>query len=284
KLVQMQFPSLSSKFLPFDFPFEVYAKLIKKAYAKQLNLNEQDIGISYITECLANLNAIKQPLGKPKSNIDLVFLLSTLFKDILQHIHFVNEEECEISPKGILWSKVGAIRRTTSIIDYLSVDGINHVRNILEKAELGQLNHIKILECYSCVGGCVGGTFTLENPFIAKTKVNGLYEFLKSKQELISYQNLKELLNEELWSFEKTLECLNVNVLDVDFLTSLVKLQTINELYERLPKIDCSACGSPSCRSLAEDVALGIKKIEDCVVLNLKDGCDEDESDRDYKS
>ena len=29
---------------------------------------------------------IKQPIGKEKSNIDCVFLLSTIFKDILNHL------------------------------------------------------------------------------------------------------------------------------------------------------------------------------------------------------
>ncbi|HAX73096.1 MAG TPA: 4Fe-4S ferredoxin [Firmicutes bacterium] len=278
KFVQTSFPDTSSKFLPFDLPFEVCAKYLREIYAVKLKLNQSEIGISYISECLANLQAIKQPLGKLKSNIDLVFLLSTIFKDILQHLNVTIDDKFTISKKGILWSKVGALRRTTNIIDYLSVDGISQVGNILEKVELGQLNHIKIIECYACIGGCVGGTFTLENPFVAKTKVNALHETLQENHNLEVYQDLKEKLNKDFWLFSEPLEGSAIKGLAVDFFTSLIKLQQINDLYAKLPKIDCCACGSPSCRALAEDVANGIKQMEDCVVLNRVNGRDTDES------
>ncbi|MTM90570.1 4Fe-4S ferredoxin, partial [Turicibacter sanguinis] len=55
-----------------------------------------------------------------------------------------------------------------------------------------------------------------------------------------------------------------------DFFTSLVKLQQINDIYHQLPNIDCCACGSPSCRALAEDIVAGLKRLEDCIVLTQK--------------
>ena len=44
----------------------------------------------------------------------------------------------------------------------------------------------------------------------------------------------------------------------------------IEELYKQLPGLDCGACGSPTCRSLAEDVVLGRAKFEDCIVRKRK--------------
>ena len=225
--------------------------------------------VSYITECLANLHAISDAVGKHNSEIDHVFLLSTLFRDILKHLKLTDQQPISTQLDSILWAKVGALRRTTNIHEYLSVDGISYVGTILEKVELNQLDHIKLLECYSCVLGCVGGTFTLENPFIAKTKVNGLYEQLSEIHD--DFTNELRQLEETVWEFEKPLEQFARQILDDDFMMSLMKLQAINQLYEQLPQIDCCACGSPSCRALAEDVIAGKKQFEDCVVRNKRE-------------
>ncbi len=40
----------------------------------------------------------------------------------------------------------------------------------------------------------------------------------------------------------------------------------IEEIYKVLPQIDCGACGSPTCKSLAEDIVMGRAQIDDCIV------------------
>lgn len=269
KLIQVKYPDLKNHLVPFDFPIEICAKLVRKMYATKLAINSSEIGVSYITECLANYMEIKQPIGKKQSNINLVFLLSTIFKDILKHIDNESVPKLDhlVSLKGILCAKVGGIRRMTDLIDCLSVDGMYQVKEILEKLDMGQLSHINVLECYACVGGCVGGTFTLENPFIAKSKINRLVKsVIPSSEE--QKQVLKEMSEEFDWIFESELELFDISKLDDDFFTSLVKLQNINEIYQQLPNIDCCACGSPSCRALAEDIVAGLKHLSDCVVLS----------------
>ena len=37
------------------------------------------------------------------------------------------------------------------------------------------------------------------------------------------------------------------------------------EIYELLPKIDCGACGSPTCMTFAEDVIMGDANRNDCI-------------------
>ena len=176
---------------------------------------------------------IKQPIGKKESNINFVFLLSTIFKDILKHIENDPPQTLNhtVSLNGILCAKVGGIRRITQLIDCLSVDGMNQVVEILEKLDMGQLNHINV---------------SLEK------------------------QMLKELSDTYDWVFESELEHFDISKLDDDFFTSLVKLQQINDIYHQLPNIDCCACGSPSCRALAEDIVAGLKRLEDCIVLTQK--------------
>ena len=54
--------------------------------------------------------------------------------------------------------------------------------------------------------------------------------------------------------------------LDEDVAHALVKLERLDQITNSLPGLDCGACGSPSCRALAEDVIRGIALETDCVI------------------
>ena len=41
----------------------------------------------------------------------------------------------------------------------------------------------------------------------------------------------------------------------------------LEKIYERLPKLDCGSCGSPSCHDLAEDIVRGFADETDCVFV-----------------
>lgn len=55
--------------------------------------------------------------------------------------------------------------------------------------------------------------------------------------------------------------------LDKDIKKAIQKMKKINEFLTMLPGLNCSACGSPSCYALAEDIVLGKASIDDCIVL-----------------
>ena len=58
--------------------------------------------------------------------------------------------------------------------------------------------------------------------------------------------------------------------LDEDMVLAMKKMQKINKIKAYLPGIDCAACGSPSCRTLAEDVVQGRSRTSDCVFVAMK--------------
>ena len=53
--------------------------------------------------------------------------------------------------------------------------------------------------------------------------------------------------------------------LDDDIQKAMRKMLLLEYIYERLPKLDCGSCGSPSCRALAEDIVRGHAKETDCI-------------------
>ena len=40
-------------------------------------------------------------------------------------------------------------------------------------------------------------------------------------------------------------------------------------MLERLPEKDCAACGAPDCETLADDIVLGERRVEDCVFVRI---------------
>ena len=61
------------------------------------------------------------------------------------------------------------------IKNYLAVDGIENVINILEELELGKIRDMEFLGAYACTGGCVGGAASRgEMPLLQKTRIKHL--------------------------------------------------------------------------------------------------------------
>ena len=53
--------------------------------------------------------------------------------------------------------------------------------------------------------------------------------------------------------------------LDDDIKEAIKKLENIEKLSKNLPGLDCGACGSPSCRCMAEDIVRGFADEMDCI-------------------
>ncbi|HBG15269.1 MAG TPA: hypothetical protein DDW93_00685, partial [Firmicutes bacterium] len=52
-----------------------------------------------------------------------------------------------------------------------------------------------------------------------------------------------------------------------DLSTAIKKMGQLEEIVSKLPGIDCGACGSPTCRSLAEDIVQGKAQLTDCIII-----------------
>ena len=44
------------------------------------------------------------------------------------------------------------------------------------------------------------------------------------------------------------------------------KMSEIEDLAASLPALDCGSCGAPTCRAFAEDVVLGGRSVDECIV------------------
>lgn len=267
RLIQIRYPTLIENIINLEAPLEVAGRIARQKIIEMTGLPSEDIGVFYITQCPATITSIRNPIGIEKSCIDGAISIEAIYTKLLRIYDDIeiksNIQKC--SGKGIGWGMVGGQSFAMGIDNYLAVDGIDEVVRVLDQFELGKLHDIDFFEGYACVTGCVGGPLNAENPFIAKTRVRKRSKGSRY-MDLSEYENLPEEILE--WNID--IEPFPVLKLDKDFKKALDKMAKIEELLQVLPGIDCGACGSPTCRALAEDIVMGRMTLDGCVVQNRK--------------
>jgi len=146
---------------------------------------------------------------------------------------------------------------------FIAVDGIDNVIRVLDEIENDKLSSIRFVELSACPGGCVGGCLAVENPFVARARIQRIGLGLEDNK----CQNTvdKSFLVPEILNWRTTPEYGSILRLDADRATAMRKLTEIENIFETLPGIDCGSCGAPSCHALAEDIVLGTANESDCI-------------------
>jgi iron only hydrogenase large subunit-like protein len=270
RLIQRRFPSLIDHVLPVISPMELAARYIKSKYIEK-GIEENEIGVFFISPCPAKATEIHRPKGLDKSYVDGVFSMQEIYKLIASKINSPKTKifERQSTYKGITWATRNGAMSNGEIQSYIAVDGMESVIDILERVEDGILSDVQFIEAFACIGGCLGGVLTIENPFISRTEIK------KWIDEDIKNNFAGDIaLHSELQSinptFEKKIRPRPVFSLDENMAKAIKMMEEIEELTKILPKIDCGSCGAPTCRCFAEDVIKGDANLEDCIFMLRK--------------
>ena len=263
RLIKVKFPNLIDNILPLLAPIELAAKLSLEEAVLKTNLSPKDIGIFFITPCAAKVTCSYSPIGVKESKVSGCISISEIYKALLPVMKNIKEPEMIASAgiEGIKWAKNSGESIGLKTENYIAVDGIHDVIKIFEEIDAGFLNDIDFVEASSCVGGCIGGPLTVENPFVAKTKLNSVLDNTKLVPSKVSFT--KDIEEKVKWNCP--VEFNAVMKLDENMEVALKMLTEIEELYDDLPQIDCGSCGSPSCHAMAEDIVKGYAKKTDCI-------------------
>ena len=123
------------------------------------------------------------------------------------------------------------------------------------------MNDLDFVELNACIGGCVGGTLTVENPFIAKARLRSLRKYLPISMNHIDEDNAADDV-----LYDAVIGGNKIGMLSENRLTAIAKMAEIEGIYKTLPHLDCGSCGAPNCHALAEDIVKNDAKIEDCLI------------------
>lgn len=278
RLIQVRFPSLVKNILPYKAPLDLAAIYYRKKLVEQ-GVKPEDIGIFYITPCAAKIAAVKSPVGEEKSPITGVINLNTLYNRVYSVIkreekgYCIVPEKEQLQPEDMTWTLTGG---EASHIKgrCLSIDGISNAIEFLEKLENDTLGNFDFLEMRACDESCAGGILSSTNRFLVTERLRTRVEKYKNDEKegkIIDNKNITRysdyiIVNSGLGEIEPR----SIMKLDEDIILAMKKMQKIQKIQAYLPGIDCAACGSPSCRTLAEDVVQRRAHTSDCVFVAIK--------------
>ena len=263
RIIRTRFPSLLPHLLPYRTPMDVSARWAKKIAMEKTGLPKEKIGCIFISPCPAKSTSTKMPLGEYESYVDGVVSMSELYPVLQPKLKTITDPEALAfsGATGVSWAKSGGEALASQALCNLAADGIENVISVLEALEDDRIHQAQFIELNGCIGGCVGGALTVENTYIAKSRLVHIMNTTTSTRKLEGAPD-DEIMRED---FRITYE--PHMLLDSDVGKAMEKLARIEEQVKRLSGKDCGACGAPTCRALAEDIINGYGKEEQCVFL-----------------
>ena len=271
RLMQIKFPDLLPRVLPIMTPMEVAAQLAKQEAVKKTGLSYDEIGAFFISPCPAKVTEMKHPMTDKASSIDGVIGVSLIYKEILKDLS--KEKTADKSPSlhrarnvGMGWGYVTGESRGIDFGTSLAVSGIHNVISLLEEIERGELRDVDFIELQSCIGGCVGGPLNIQNLFVGRVRLRQLVKGCTDTTPYYQEEQLSDLYERAVFELDEPIQPRPIMVLDEDMSKALVKIVRLDAITEELPGLDCGACGSPSCRALAEDIVRGLAFDTDCII------------------
>ncbi len=267
RLIGLRFPSLTDNIIHMLPPMEVAAHMARERAKKaHPELKPEEIGVCFISPCPAKASYVKNGFADYKSEVDEVVSISDIYFLLISEM----ERSDSIAPLsesgmiGIGWASSGGEATAMFNENYLAADGIHNCNIVLDQIENGNIPPLEFIELNACTGGCVGGVLTMQNPFIAKAKLQTLRRYLPVSQNFLSGDDAKYIPDDYL--FNEMPEYQPISRLSSSMAESMRMMADIQKLRETLPGTDCGSCGAPTCRAFAEDVVKKQANCDDCLI------------------
>ncbi|MBR2801862.1 MAG: 4Fe-4S binding protein [Erysipelotrichaceae bacterium] len=244
RLIETSYPMLMDNLVPLNYPSEVMAKQIRKRE------NGKETGIFLMCECEAKLALAKEPYKNDTYEVDHTLAIVDLFPQLRAHFP-EGREEVHFCRSGLQAANPSVIVQKQ---EYLIADGFDKINDILSMEEFNLLNDFRMLYLFPCFNGCIGGHLLWGNSYLTRNHIDAL----TGEENLpVADYPIEDLYKEMVIENEDTRS----------FTEKMDEFRRVNEVLEKLPRYDCSACGMQTCRIMAEEIARGHKKLSDCRVL-----------------
>lgn len=266
RLIKNRYPSLMDNLIYIKEPMVIGAMLAREKMRKEYNLNDEDIGVFYISPCPAKLLAVTDPIGDYQSSVDWVIPLNTIFGDLYREIKKGDIECSYPSINGLKWGVAGGQAESAGLTNYIAVHGMENIIQLLDEIENGNLDNVDYVEALACVEGCVGGSFNVVNPYVAK---NNLEYFIHNVDDfnIEDLDKFDDMYDTGIFKFKLKEED---NPIKFNMKEAVIRNEKIMEISATLPGLDCGSCGAPTCYAHAEDVYNKQSELYDCIILRAK--------------
>ena len=263
RLIQVRFPDLIDHIVDVRQPMEVAAMIARREFARKHGVDPKDIGCFFISPCPAKVTAIRNPIGHDESAVDggisvleIYGLLSSQIRNA--PVDLTLEQASDL---GVGWARSGGESYAVSPENSMAVDGIENCIRVLEEIEDNRLKGLEFFEGAACTGGCVGGPLNFENNYVARSGIRRLAS--RDPNPDLNVDN-GMMTKYDLYDSKRIMPNTAMK-LDDDLMEAMRKMERIEKIYSELPGFDCGSCGSPTCRTFAEDIVQGDATKMDCI-------------------
>ncbi|MBQ9014775.1 MAG: 4Fe-4S binding protein [Firmicutes bacterium] len=265
KLIRLKFPNLIEHVSDYRPPAEIVAQMARTQ--AQQEHPDRKIGIFYIAPCTSKISFIKESDEIDETEIDEMLAISDVYRQVLHNLKNLKDSQVQSLERtgmtGLRWTSPGGESLAVGTDRFIAIDGIYEVMEIFEQLENDKLSDIDFIEADACVGGCLGGSLTVENCYSARANMKRLVDEAKRKY---GSRYVNSATDAEHLERTKELKFRPVLQLDDDLSISLKKMEEMGHILGELPGIDCGVCGAPTCRAFAEDVVRGTITEEACII------------------
>ncbi|MCD6297659.1 MAG: hypothetical protein J7M30_10945, partial [Deltaproteobacteria bacterium] len=123
------------------------------------------------------------------------------------------------------------------------------------------------IEFRICTAGCLGGPFTVADKYQAKQTLER-YVRMFGVEKRVKYEYIKKLYKDGWFFTDRVTVPLDEKpprISASEISKGIERQNRVEDILRLLPGKECGACGSPDCRTFAEDVIDGKASLEDCV-------------------
>lgn len=270
RIIQVRFPALIPNIINLRQPMEIAAQMARRDYARKHGVKPEEIGIFFITPCAAKMTAIRSPIGHAESAVDGAISIVEIYGHIAPLVSKIrsSNRKPDFSPFGMGWAGSGGELDAAAPRNSIAVDGIDNVIRVLEEVDNNTMADLDYFEGSACLGGCVGGPLNFENNYLARNTIQTIQDMMP-RTEPEKLVRIAELARDSLY-FDQEILPNDSMKLHESIAGAIERMEEMNHIIEKLPGYDCGSCGSPTCRSFAEDIVRGNFNENDCIYI-LKD-------------
>ena len=264
RLIQQKYPSLLDNVIDIVSPMEAAARIAKEEFSRKHGVPVEKIGAFFISPCAAKLSDVRSPIGIAKSSVDGVIAIKDVYPQLQSFVkgEFDPLEIDRASTVGVRWAVPSGEAEAVGMRHTLCVDGIDNVKHALEQIEDSRFDRLDYVELLACSNGCLGGPLTVENGYVAKSRLNAILRHTRDR--VVQKTEIFEGAHERFRMTEE-IEPNDAQQLTGTMMERILKAARIDEIEQSLPGLDCGSCGSPTCRALARDIVGGFATEMNCI-------------------
>jgi len=267
QIIACRFPSLLRHIPPLATPREIVTREAKRRLSAKHNRPPEEVEVLHVVPCPALM--IRET---SQANRDRAVGINAVYEDLKKAMQEIEEDRVlhYSGGVGLGWGisggEIAGIRAKS-----IAVSGVHETIRYLERVEMGLLDHIEFLECRICKEGCVGGPFTVADRYQTKQLVQK-YVRMFGEERRVKQHYLRKIYQEGWFQAERQVLPIRTEKIDLTIAERIEQQKRVESILKALPQKHCGMCGSPDCRTFAEDVVAGKARMKDCAQLKQYEG------------